>query len=226
MPNPIICVDFDGVIHSYASGWKGADVIPDPPVDGAIEWLIAHLPVPDALGMAPEYAGPIPVIYSARSAQRGGIAAMKQWLIKWGVDEWYFRDDILKFPKEKPAAFLTIDDRCICFDGRFPTSEEMMGFLSWQKKDVDGKPVAQNSQEPSSTAEERQRRIYYQGIVYEICNIIDHANRKKPGSGIVCGTKDSPTRELQEAVAKIIGEYEILPNGIARVGGMLTDATI
>ena len=31
MPKPILCLDFDGVVHSYTSGWKGADVIPDPP---------------------------------------------------------------------------------------------------------------------------------------------------------------------------------------------------
>jgi hypothetical protein len=37
-----ICVDFDGVLHSYASGWKGAGVVADGPVDGAIEWLNAH----------------------------------------------------------------------------------------------------------------------------------------------------------------------------------------
>jgi hypothetical protein len=38
MTKPILCLDFDGVIHSYSSGWKGADVIPDPPVEalGAI----------------------------------------------------------------------------------------------------------------------------------------------------------------------------------------------
>src|SRR5690606_19100252 len=34
-----VCVDFDGVLHSYVSGWKGGTVIPDPPVPGAIEWL-------------------------------------------------------------------------------------------------------------------------------------------------------------------------------------------
>ena len=37
---PIICLDFDGVIHSYTSGWKGAAVIPDPPVPGALEFIV------------------------------------------------------------------------------------------------------------------------------------------------------------------------------------------
>jgi hypothetical protein len=34
---PALVLDFDGVIHSYTSGWKGADVIPDPPTPGARE---------------------------------------------------------------------------------------------------------------------------------------------------------------------------------------------
>ena len=36
---PILCLDFDGVCHSYISGWQGAGVIPDPPVDGMWEFL-------------------------------------------------------------------------------------------------------------------------------------------------------------------------------------------
>lgn len=138
--NPIICVDFDGVIHSYTSGWKGANVIPDDPVPGAIDWLVAHLPLPDALGMSGPYIGPEPVIYSSRSSQRGGIKAMKEWFIKHGLSEWYIRDNILKFPKTKPAAFLTIDDRAICFDGRFPTTEQMMAFETWQRRGLGGRP--------------------------------------------------------------------------------------
>jgi len=39
MSKPILCLDFDGVIHSYSSGWKGADVIPDPPVPGAFDFI-------------------------------------------------------------------------------------------------------------------------------------------------------------------------------------------
>lgn len=139
--NPIICVDFDGVIHSYESGWQGAPFIPDPPVPGAIEWVMAHLPVPDEIGMAPEYVGPEVQIYSARSGQNGGINAMKEWFVKHGLPRCYITDDVLKFPTTKPPAFLTLDDRAICFTGKFPTSEEMLGFVSWQNKGVSGEPM-------------------------------------------------------------------------------------
>lgn len=32
-----VVLDFDGVIHSYKSGWKGAAIIPDEPVPGIKE---------------------------------------------------------------------------------------------------------------------------------------------------------------------------------------------
>jgi hypothetical protein len=131
--NPTICVDFDGVIHSYSSGWQGVDVIPDPPVPGAIAWLEAHLPLPDAMGAAGPYEGPIVQIYSSRSKSWRGRRAMKKWLIKHGLDPWYIKDGLLKFPTKKPAAWLTIDDRAICFMGTFPTTKEMMSFNPWNK---------------------------------------------------------------------------------------------
>ena len=61
---PILCLDFDGVIHSYTSRWQGAGVIPDPPVDGAIAFMLGALDRFDV------------VIFSSRSNQPGGLSAM------------------------------------------------------------------------------------------------------------------------------------------------------
>jgi len=133
MNNPIICVDFDGVIHSYTSGWEGADVISDPPVEGAIDWLMGLLP-PFGDPLIEQYDGPLAVIYSSRSRQEGGIEAMKAWLVRWGLPKEYIEQDVLQFPTQKPAAFLTVDDRAICFNGTFPTTEEMMSFKPWNKR--------------------------------------------------------------------------------------------
>lgn len=36
---PILCVDFDGVIHLYTTPWTNAFTISDGPVPGALEWL-------------------------------------------------------------------------------------------------------------------------------------------------------------------------------------------
>lgn len=68
-----ICVDFDGVLHRFDSGWQGADQIPDLPVDGAIEGLHRLCDDPEI-----EVA-----IYSSRSSDPRGIQAMKEWLAYW-----------------------------------------------------------------------------------------------------------------------------------------------
>lgn len=132
--NPIICVGFDGVIHSYRTGWKGIDVIPDPPVEGAIEWLQQFLPEPDAFGPTALYTGPIVQIYSSRSRCRRGRNAMKAYLIKHGLPAQYITDGLLKFPSKKPPAYLTIDDRAMTFQGIFPSKEQMMSFKPWNRK--------------------------------------------------------------------------------------------
>ena len=126
MRNPKICVDFDGVIHSYSSGWQGVDVIPDPPVEGSIHWLKRHLP---RLG----YDGPVAMIYSARSKYPEGIGAMKKWLLKYGFNQKEL--DKLAFPTQKPVAFVTIDDLAICFEGKFPPDDVIMGFKPWYKRE-------------------------------------------------------------------------------------------
>lgn len=138
---PILCMDFDGVIHSYVSGWKGVTVIPDPIVDGAIEFLAE----------ATKYFEVH--IFSSRSHQNGGMDAMKDWLWmqvtgedflsncnRWsttseleGYDShWLFK---IKWPTTKPAAFLSIDDRGFCFTGTFPDPKALLEFKPWHKKE-------------------------------------------------------------------------------------------
>lgn len=118
-----ICIDFDGVLHSYTSGWKGVEVVADPPTLGAIEWLVAMQKDP----------GLEPVIYSSRSKEGAGIIAMRGWLREHGA-HLGLDVDKLEFPREKPSAFLTIDDRAICFTGVFPALGEIHGFKTWSQR--------------------------------------------------------------------------------------------
>lgn len=125
MEKKIILVDFDGVLHSYMSGWQGTDVAADPPVPGAIEWLESLVDDPD-----------IDVrIYSSRSHQSGGIETMKAWLEEHGLPGYKLWK--IGFPRVKPAGtFLTIDDRAIQFNGDFPPLEEIHGFKPWHRKEL------------------------------------------------------------------------------------------
>lgn len=118
----IVCVDFDGVIHSYTSGWKGACNIPDPPVPRAFDWLCE---------MVADGRFEI-CIYSSRSKEEGAIDAMKSWFKERGLNLAVL--DVLKFPTQKPAAVMTIDDRAFCFQGTFPPGEWIAQFKPWNKK--------------------------------------------------------------------------------------------
>ena len=155
---PIIVLDFDGVIHSYSSGWKGASVIPDKPVPDAIEFILNALKQFDV------------AILSSRSHKWGGKRAMKAWLkknlIEWMLretDNYHgysdavrafaladfkpridrFEDEVewwangiirqIKWPWFKPAAFVTIDDRAVTFTGKFPEIDEIKKFKPWSK---------------------------------------------------------------------------------------------
>jgi hypothetical protein len=124
MPKPILCLDFDGVIHSYSSGWKGAHVIPDPPVPGAFAFIRRaqeHFTV---------------AIYSSRSNQPGGLEAMKDYVAL--NSELGFRDPLIgiEWPLEKPPAMITIDDRALCFTGNWADYDcaELLNFKPWNKR--------------------------------------------------------------------------------------------
>lgn len=99
---PILCIDFDGVIHKYRHGWRGGEIYDDI-TDGFWHWA----------RIAGQYFRL--VIYSSRSADAKGIAQMKTWLDKNG---WDTHPDVqLEFAEKKPPAFLTIDDRAMTFRG-------------------------------------------------------------------------------------------------------------
>jgi trehalose-6-phosphatase len=96
-----IALDFDGVIHSYTSGWTSAADIPDAPVEGAKE-AIAEL--------RKEYSV---AIYSARAGQPGGKEAIEKWLADNGIE-------VDEISAEKPPAHVYVDDRGITFRGDWP----------------------------------------------------------------------------------------------------------
>jgi len=127
MSKRILCLDFDGVIHSYTSGWKGADVIPDPPVEGAFAFMLEALQHFDV------------VIFSSRSNQVGGLSAMGAWLKRHAGAAFYESPagpgiEDVQFVTEKPPAFITIDDRAWTFTGKWPTMDELKAFQPWNKK--------------------------------------------------------------------------------------------
>lgn len=118
----VFSVDFDGVIHSYTSGWQGVANIPDPPVDGAIAWL-------EKLAADPRVEV---VIFSSRSASEAGRDAMYKWLEKHGLSEDALGNILM--PSVKPAAFVSIDDRGWRFDGTFPDTDMLLETRTWQGK--------------------------------------------------------------------------------------------
>ena len=130
---PIICVDFDGVIHSYDKGWQDGEIYGNV-VSGFFEW---YYKIRDSFEV---------VIYSSRSKNDDGIYAMKTWMDKqhgqWSVDNGGARNEIfsvnLQFANEKPPAYLTIDDRAIRFNGDWQASEltveAMKNYKPWNAK--------------------------------------------------------------------------------------------
>jgi len=124
---PILCLDFDGVIHRYSKGWQDGSIY-DPPTDGFFEWLIRaqdHFMV---------------VIYSSRSKDGSELAKMSAWMSKHAM-EWRAKHETplqlnVSFAHKKPAAFLTIDDRALTFSGDWsdydPTA--LLHFKPWNQK--------------------------------------------------------------------------------------------
>lgn len=127
MGRPILCLDFDGVLHAYTSGWQGVTSIPDGPVPGAAQFIA------DAQERFEVH------VYSSRSASTDGITAMSAHLLGWlkeglGGERGYEVWQQISFPTTKPAAMVGIDDRVITFDGTWPSVDELRHFKPWNKR--------------------------------------------------------------------------------------------
>jgi hypothetical protein len=93
-----VCLDFDGVIHSYRSGWQGESTIADPPIHGVDQAIAA---------LRRRYRV---VVFSTRNATREGRDAVAAWLKRHQIEV----DEICE---HKPPAHVYIDDRAIPFSG-------------------------------------------------------------------------------------------------------------
>jgi hypothetical protein len=113
---PTICIDFDGVINSYESGYGPhykVDLIPDGPIEGtkeAIEKLRKKFKV---------------VVQSTRCADPDGKQAIVDWLEKYDIKV----DEVVAV---KPAAVMYIDDRAIQFRGNWTEALHLVAeFNHW-----------------------------------------------------------------------------------------------
>jgi hypothetical protein len=131
---PTIAVDFDGCVHSYERGWQGGEIY-GTVVPGFFEWLFAA------------FARFEVVIHSSRGTRPAHVKAMRAW-----IDDHYrawraIQPDPTRYPlhlgleirAEKPPAWLTIDDRCIRFDGHWDelalTVPALLAYRPWMTRD-------------------------------------------------------------------------------------------
>jgi hypothetical protein len=120
MNKPLLCIDFDGVIHSYEKGWQG----------GVIYGTIT----PGFIGWAEEASKLFRlVIYSSRSKETSMLFDMQRWMEKQQVA--YGSNIKFEYAAEKPPAFLTIDDRAVRFEGNWNAPEldpkTLLAFKPW-----------------------------------------------------------------------------------------------
>lgn len=98
-----LCIDFDGVLHAYTSGWQGHDLIPDGPVEGAKEAC-------DRL----YEAGWKLYVMSSRSK----LEPVQDWLEKHDFPS-------MTLTRKKPIAIAYIDDRAVRFEGSWESVRKL-----------------------------------------------------------------------------------------------------
>lgn len=119
----IIAIDFDGVIDSY-KGWQGEHTFHEP-ISGAREalWELAA-------------RGFTIVVYTCRP----DISEIKKYLIKNNIPfhsiNSSHRNKELGLCREKLAADIYIDDKAVCFEGRWDKAflDKVVNFKEWWRK--------------------------------------------------------------------------------------------
>ncbi|UTY27633.1 PBECR2 nuclease fold domain-containing protein [Treponema putidum] len=115
-----IAIDFDGVINSFKSGWKGPEFT-DEPVNGAFEAINILL-----------NEGYKVIIYSTRAETVEGKNTIYNYLLGNGIN---IRE--IEVTDKKPIALVYIDDRAIKFSGNWnETLDKIKKFKTWTEKSL------------------------------------------------------------------------------------------
>ena len=123
---PILCLDFNGVIHDYKHGWKDGSIYGDV-TPGFFDWA--------------EQAAKFftLVIHSSRAKTPDGRNAIFAWLAEQAqTAEQMSLIGLFDIHSDKPPAFATINDRAIRFNGDWSAPEvyppEIRAFKPWMSK--------------------------------------------------------------------------------------------
>jgi Lar family restriction alleviation protein len=114
-----ICLDFDGVIHSYKTRWINEKVIPDPPTEGVKEFIAKLREVRRV------------VVKSVRcEISDAGMDAVKAYLDKYGIEV----DGVVKTCPR--TASLLVDDKVLTFRGIWTDElfDQIINFVPWTKE--------------------------------------------------------------------------------------------
>ena len=117
-----IALDFDGVIHSYESGWEGVTRTPDPPTKN----------VKQSLEIMKESGFNIKIYSNRASKNEKGVQAIRKYMLNHDLPY----DRIVK--SGKPFAKVLVDDRAVRFPGEWSLFflNKVLNYKPWHKINI------------------------------------------------------------------------------------------